>query len=65
MSLETNIILSLIAVQMWLTPYSRIKEPPQNSKPVRHLKKYVSVNKRKLYKFKQKNRENQIHSFYF
>ncbi|WP_262984021.1 hypothetical protein [Bacillus thuringiensis] len=38
MSLETNIILSLIAVQMWLTPYSRIKEPPQNSKPVRHLK---------------------------
>ncbi|WP_179953569.1 hypothetical protein [Bacillus sp. BF2-3] len=53
MSLEANIILSLLDVQLWMAPHSnirRIKEKKQKLKPAPGLNKYTSVNKRKLYK---------------
>ncbi|WP_254489829.1 hypothetical protein [Bacillus thuringiensis] len=53
MSLEANIILSLLDVQLWIAPHSnnrRIKEKKQKLKPASCLNKYTSVNKRKLYK---------------
>ncbi|MCU5413488.1 hypothetical protein OCE50_21625 [Bacillus wiedmannii] len=53
MSLEANIILSLLDVQLWIALHSnnrRIKEKKQKLKPVPCLNKYTSVNKRKLYK---------------
>ncbi|MED1559444.1 hypothetical protein [Bacillus paramycoides] len=53
MSLEANIILSLLDVQLWMAPHSnnrRIKEKKQKLKSVSCLNKYTSVNKRKLYK---------------
>lgn len=53
MSLETNIILSLLDVQLWIAPHSNnrgIKEKKQKLKPAACLNKYTSVNKRKLYK---------------
>ncbi|WP_215582712.1 hypothetical protein [Bacillus mycoides] len=53
MSLEANIILSLLDVQLWMAPHSnnrRIKEKKQKLKPAPCLYKYTSVNKRKLYK---------------
>jgi len=53
MSLEANIILSLLDVQLWMAPHSnnrRIKEKKQKLKPAPCLNKYTSVNKRKLYK---------------
>ncbi|EEL33476.1 MULTISPECIES: hypothetical protein [Bacillus cereus group] len=53
MSLEANIILSLLDVQLWMVPHSnniRIKEKKQKLKPAPCLNKYTSVNKRKLYK---------------
>ncbi|EPF02555.1 MULTISPECIES: hypothetical protein [Bacillus] len=53
MSLEANIILSLLDVQLWMVPHSnnrRIKEKKQKLKPAPCLIKYTSVNKRKLYK---------------
>lgn len=53
MSLEANIILSLLDVQLWIALHSnnrRIKEKKQKLKPALCLNKYTSVNKRKLYK---------------
>ncbi|MBZ4223917.1 MULTISPECIES: hypothetical protein [Bacillus] len=53
MSLEADIILSLLDVQLWMAPYSnnrRIKEKKQKLKSASYLNKYTSVNKRKLYK---------------
>ncbi|MDA2385090.1 hypothetical protein PDN41_25795 [Bacillus cereus] len=53
MSLEANIILSLLDVQLWMAPHSnnrRIKEKKQKLKSAPCLNKYTSVNKRKLYK---------------
>lgn len=53
MSLEANIILSLLDVQLWMAPHSnnrRIKEKKQKLKSASCLDKYTSVNKRKLYK---------------
>ncbi|HDX9690236.1 TPA: hypothetical protein ROY10_005933 [Bacillus thuringiensis] len=53
MSLEANIILSLLDVQLWIALHSnnrRIKEKKQKLKPSPCLNKYTSVNKRKLYK---------------
>ncbi|EJS47096.1 MULTISPECIES: hypothetical protein [Bacillus cereus group] len=53
MSLEANIILSLLDVQLWMAPHSnnsRIKEKKQKLKSAPYLNKYTSVNKRKLYK---------------
>ncbi|EOO43472.1 hypothetical protein ICM_06337 [Bacillus cereus BAG1X2-3] len=53
MSLESNIILSLLDVQLWMAPHSnnsRIKEKKQKLKLAPCLNKYTSVNKRKLYK---------------
>ncbi|MCQ6337115.1 MULTISPECIES: hypothetical protein [Bacillus] len=53
MSLESNIILSLLDVQLWMAPHSnnsRIKEKKQKLKLAPCLNKYTSVNKRKLYR---------------
>ncbi|HDR7500395.1 TPA: hypothetical protein QCX42_004885 [Bacillus toyonensis] len=53
MSLEANIILSLLDVQLWMVPHlnnRRIKEEKQKFKSAPCLNKYTSVNKRKLYK---------------
>ncbi|EOP79344.1 hypothetical protein IGM_06323 [Bacillus cereus HuB4-4] len=53
MSLETNIILSLMDVQLWMTPHwknSSIKK--KKMEPVRCLNKYKDVHKRSLCKFK-------------
>ena len=53
MSLEANIILSLLDVQLWIALHSnnrRIKEKKQILEPAPCLNKYTSVNKRKLYK---------------
>lgn len=52
MSLETNIILSLLDVKLWMVYHSdssRIKVK-KRLKPAPYLHKYVSVKKRKLYK---------------
>ncbi|HFK1724279.1 TPA: hypothetical protein ACGXQB_006238 [Bacillus cereus] len=56
MSLEANIILSLLDVQLWMAPHwnnRRIKEKKQKLKSASYLNKYTSVNKRKLYKFSE------------
>ena len=53
MSLEANIILSLLDVELWMAPHSnnnRIKEKKQKLKSATFLNAYTSVNKRKLYK---------------
>ncbi|WP_176212505.1 hypothetical protein [Bacillus cereus] len=53
MSLEANIILSLLDVELWMAPHSnnsRIKEKKQKLKSATFLNVYTSVNKRKLYK---------------
>ncbi|MGN4544348.1 hypothetical protein [Bacillus cereus group sp. MYBK95-2] len=53
MSLEANIILSILDVQLWIASHlnnRRIKEKKQKLKPASCLNKYKSVNKRKLYK---------------
>ncbi|MFE7376663.1 hypothetical protein ACFU6E_18590 [Bacillus cereus] len=52
MSLEANIILSLLDVQLWMAPHSnnsRIKEKKQKLKLAPCLNKYTSANK-KLYR---------------
>ncbi|QWI47167.1 hypothetical protein [Bacillus mycoides] len=59
MSLETNIILSLLAVKLWMADHSdnsRIQVKKRKLKLVPHLNKYASVNKRKLYKFRQQKK---------
>ncbi|MDA2241126.1 hypothetical protein PDN14_21995 [Bacillus cereus group sp. Bc222] len=56
MSLETNIILSLLDVKLWMAHHSDnspIQEKKRKLKLVPHLNKSASVNKRKLYKFRQ------------
>lgn len=53
MSLEANIILSLLDVELWMAPHSNnshIKEKKQKLKSATFLNAYKSVNKRKLYK---------------
>ncbi|MBZ3766086.1 hypothetical protein [Bacillus cereus] len=53
MSLEANIILTLLDVELWIALHSnnrRIKEKKQKLKTALYLNKYTSVNKRKLYK---------------
>ncbi|HDX9494876.1 hypothetical protein ACFVXR_23380 [Bacillus thuringiensis] len=53
MSLEANIILFLLDVQLLIAPHSnnrRIKEKKQKLKLAPCLNKHTSVNKRKLYK---------------
>ncbi|WP_215596442.1 hypothetical protein [Bacillus mycoides] len=54
MSLETNVILSLMDVQLWMTPHSKNSSIKKKKlEPVRCLNKYKDVNRRSLYKFKQ------------
>ncbi|WP_377867510.1 hypothetical protein [Bacillus sp. R86525] len=53
MSLETDIILSLLDIKLWMIHHSehnRIKIKKQKVKLSPDLYKYVSVNKRNLYK---------------
>ncbi|MGH0601751.1 hypothetical protein [Bacillus mycoides] len=53
MSLESNIILSLLDVQLWMAHHSdnsRKQVKKQKLKSAPYLNKYASVNKKKLYK---------------
>lgn len=53
MSLETDIILSLLDIKLWIihhSEHSRIKIKKQKVKSSPYLYKYASVNKRNLYK---------------
>ncbi|WP_426952625.1 hypothetical protein [Bacillus mycoides] len=55
MSLETDIILSLLDIKLWIIHHSehgriKIKIKKQKVKSSPYLYKYASVNKRNLYK---------------